>query len=73
MCVHLIPSHKHKSVWTEMMGDHRLIVNTLLFSPLPPAPPLQSLIISMIIIITIIIVAKVSITKFLNLIDSKQP
>ena len=56
-----------------MMGDHRLIVNTLLCSPLPPAPPLQSLIISMIIIITIIIVAKVSITKFLNLIDSKQP
>ena len=58
-----------------MMGDHRLIVSTLLCSPLPPRspPPLQSLIISMIIIITIIIVAKVSITKFLNLIDSKQP
>ena len=44
-----------------MMGDHRLIVNTLLCSPLPPRPPSS------------VTVAKVSITKFLNLIDSKQP
>ena len=51
------------------MGDHRLITH---FSVYPP-PPLQSLIISMIILITIIIVVIVSITKFLNLIGSKQP
>ena len=52
-----------------MMEDHTLITH---FSVQSPAA-LQSLIISMIIIISIIIVVIVSMTKFLNLIDSKQP
>ena len=42
------------------MGDHRLITHFSVHSP----PPLQSLIISMFIIITIIIVVIVSIETF---------